>query len=120
MGRSGKSRLRSSGLRAAADDLGRGQKLRAAAGQRAALAGTLSENLLTRGRDPPRFAPLVLLQRHVCQVLLKLNLLLRRGIRGVGRLDGGIHGVGIRLYLSVHFVDVPDLIIEVRGLKATK
>jgi len=66
-------------------------------------------------RDPPRFAPLVLLQRHVCQVLLKLNLLLRRGIRGVGRLDGGIHGVGIRLYLSVHFVDVPDLIIEVRG-----
>ena len=66
-------------------------------------------------RDPPRFAPLVLLQRHVCQVLLKLNLLLRRGIRGVGRLDGGIHGVGIRLYLSVHFVDVPDLIIEVRA-----
>ena len=59
--------------------------------------------------------PLVLLQRHVCQVLLKLNLLLRRGIRGVGRLDGGVHGVGIRLYLSVHFVDVPDLIIEVRG-----
>jgi len=47
--------------------------------------------------------------------LLKLNLLLRRGIRGVGRLDGGIHGDGIRLYLSVHFVDVPDLIIEVRG-----
>ena len=31
------------------------------------------------------------------------------------RLDGGIHGVGIRLYHSVHFVDVPDLVIEVRG-----
>ena len=67
-------------------------------------------------RNPLRFAPLVSSRgRHVCQVLLKLNLLLRRGIRGVGRLDGGIHGVGIRLHLSVHFVDVPDLIIEVRG-----
>src|SRR6516162_5978638 len=48
MGRAGKSLLRSSGLRAAVDDLGRGQKLRAAAGQRAALAGALAENLLTR------------------------------------------------------------------------
>ena len=62
-------------------------------------------------------APLVSCRgRHVCQVLLKLYLLLRRGILGVGRLDRGIHGVGIRLLLhSVHFVDVPDLIIEVRG-----
>jgi hypothetical protein len=51
MGRAGKSRLRSSGLRAAADDLGRGQKLRAAAGQRAALAGALPENLLMRRRN---------------------------------------------------------------------
>src|SRR5215831_18240325 len=48
MGRAGKSLLRSSGLRAAADDLGSAQKLRAAAGQRAALAGALAENLLTR------------------------------------------------------------------------
>src|SRR5258708_32096808 len=60
MARAGKSRLRSSGLRAAADDLGRGQKLRAAAGQGAALAGALSENLLTRrpqaGHAPPRFS----------------------------------------------------------------
>src|SRR5215470_230128 len=56
MGRAGRSLLRSSGLRAAADDLGRGQKLRAAAGQRAALAGALPEILLTRrpqsGRAP--------------------------------------------------------------------
>jgi hypothetical protein len=43
--------LRSSGLRAAADDLGRRQKLRATADQRAALAGALPENLLTRRRD---------------------------------------------------------------------
>src|SRR5262249_62234227 len=54
MGRAGKSLLRSSGLRAAADDLGRGQKLRAAAGQRAALAGALAENLLTRRRNQCR------------------------------------------------------------------
>jgi len=54
MARAGKSRLRSSGLRAAADDLGRGQKLRAAAGQRASLAGALSENLLTRQSAVPR------------------------------------------------------------------
>src|SRR5262245_2738268 len=47
----GKSLLRSSGLRAAPDDLGRGQKLRAAAGQRAALAGAFPENLLKRRRD---------------------------------------------------------------------
>jgi hypothetical protein len=40
-----------SGLRAAADDLGRRQKLRATADQRAALAGALPENLLTRRRD---------------------------------------------------------------------
>src|SRR5207247_2734645 len=46
MARAGKSLLGSSGPRAA-DNLGRGQKLRAAAGQRAALAGALSENLLT-------------------------------------------------------------------------
>src|SRR5215467_11863655 len=51
MARAGKSRLRSFGLRAAADDLGRGQKLRAAAAQCAALAGALPENLLTRLRD---------------------------------------------------------------------
>jgi ATPase subunit of ABC transporter with duplicated ATPase domains len=51
MGRARKSRLRSSGLRAAADDLGRGQKLRAAAGQRAALASALAENLLTHRRS---------------------------------------------------------------------
>src|SRR5262249_31674837 len=44
----GKSLLRSSGLRAAADDLGAGQKLLAAAGQRAALAGAFPENLLKR------------------------------------------------------------------------
>src|SRR6266436_4773910 len=50
MARAGKSLPRSSGLRAAADDLGRGQKLRAAATQRAALAGALPENLLTRRR----------------------------------------------------------------------
>src|SRR5258708_17668100 len=56
MARAGKSRLRSSGLRAAADDLGRGQKLRAAAGQGAALAGALPENLLTR-RPQARHAP---------------------------------------------------------------
>src|SRR5215467_13301806 len=60
MARAGKSRLRSSGLRAAADNLGRGQKLRAAAGQGAALAGTLPENLLTRrpqsGHAPARFS----------------------------------------------------------------
>jgi hypothetical protein len=37
-------------LRTAADDLGRGQKLRAAAGQRAALACALPENLLNRIR----------------------------------------------------------------------
>src|SRR5215471_13018967 len=48
MGRAGKSLLRSSRLWAAVDDLGRGQKLRAASGQRAALAGALAENLLTR------------------------------------------------------------------------
>src|SRR5262245_4061944 len=48
MARAGKSPVRSSGLRAAADDLGRGQKLRAAAGQCAALAGALPENLLKR------------------------------------------------------------------------
>src|SRR6516165_3669970 len=48
MARAGKSLLRSSGLRASADDLGRGQKLRAAADQCAALAGALPENLLTR------------------------------------------------------------------------
>jgi hypothetical protein len=67
--------------------------------------------------NPPRFAPLVSCRgRHVCQVLLKLHLLLRRGILGVSRLDRGIHGVQILLLLhSVHFVDVPDLIIEVRG-----
>jgi hypothetical protein len=40
-----------SGLRAAADDLGRRQKLRATADQRAALAGALPENLLTCRRD---------------------------------------------------------------------
>lgn len=51
MARAGKSRLRFSGLREAADDLGRGQKLRATADQRAALAGALPENLLTRRRD---------------------------------------------------------------------
>src|SRR5262249_641907 len=50
MGRAGKSLLRSSRLSAAVDDLGRGQKLRAASGQRAALAGALAENLLTRRR----------------------------------------------------------------------
>jgi hypothetical protein len=33
------------------DNLGRGQKLRATADQRAALAGALPENLLTRRRD---------------------------------------------------------------------
>ena len=47
-------------LRAAADDLGRGQKLRAAASQRAALAGALPENLLTRRRNQaawPRCKP---------------------------------------------------------------
>src|SRR6476620_6241123 len=54
MARAGESRLRFSGLRASADDLGRGQKLRAAAGQRAALASALPENLLTRRSDPPR------------------------------------------------------------------
>src|SRR6516162_9217650 len=48
MARAGEARLRFSGLRASADDLGRGQKLRAAADQRAALAGALPENLLTR------------------------------------------------------------------------
>src|SRR6516165_47206 len=51
MARAGESRLRFSGLRASADDLGRGQKLRAAAGQRAALASALPENLLTRSSD---------------------------------------------------------------------
>src|SRR4029077_19594532 len=51
MGRAGKSRLRSSGLRAAADDLGRGQKLRAAGSQGAALAGALPENLLKHRRS---------------------------------------------------------------------
>ena len=55
----------------------------------------LSQQLRQLGdirRDPPRLAPLVSCRgRHVCQVLLKLYLLLRRGIRGVGRLDGGIH-----------------------------
>src|SRR5947207_11710862 len=50
MARAGKSLLGSSGPRAA-DNLGRGQKLRAAAGQRAALAGALPENLLTRCRN---------------------------------------------------------------------
>jgi hypothetical protein len=35
--------------------------------------------------------PTAFVATHVCQVLLKLYLLLRRGIRGVGRLDGGIH-----------------------------
>src|SRR5262249_7509220 len=48
MARAEKSLLRFSGLRASADDLGSAQKLRAAAGQRAALAGALAENLLTR------------------------------------------------------------------------
>src|SRR5580692_5981526 len=59
MARAGKSRLGSSGLRAAADDLGREQKLRAAAGQGAALAGALPENLLTRrpqGQASARFS----------------------------------------------------------------
>ena len=60
MARAGKSRLRSSGCRASADDLGRGQKLRAATGQREALAGALPENLLTlppqSGRAPVRFS----------------------------------------------------------------
>src|SRR5215471_862902 len=51
MGRAGKSCIRSFGLQAAVDDLGRGQKLCAAAGQRAALARALPENLLTRRRD---------------------------------------------------------------------
>src|SRR5215470_3712536 len=54
MGSAGKSLLRLSGLRAAADDLGRGQKLRAAAGQRAALASALAENLLTYRRGSGR------------------------------------------------------------------
>src|SRR5262249_1822190 len=48
MARAGKSLLRVSGLRAAADDLGREQKLCAAAAQRATLAGALPENPLTR------------------------------------------------------------------------
>ena len=55
MARAGKSRLRSSGFRAAADDLGRGQKLHPAADQRATLAGALPENLLTRRRNALQF-----------------------------------------------------------------
>src|SRR5436190_1288407 len=54
MARTGESRLRFSGLGASADDFGRGQKLRAAAGQRAALASALPERLLTRRSNPPR------------------------------------------------------------------
>jgi hypothetical protein len=45
--------------RASADDLGRGQKLYAAAGQSAALAGAIPENLLMRRRN---------------QALLRLNV----------------------------------------------
>src|SRR6476660_2643625 len=82
MARAGKSLLGSSGPRAA-DNLGRGQKLRAAAGQCAALAGALPENLLTRrpqaGHAPARFsfaapAPAVTLvsfkcpQRQACAI----------------------------------------------------
>src|SRR5262245_33898038 len=48
MERAGKSLLRSSGLEAAADNLRRRQKLHAATGQRAALAGAFSEKLLKR------------------------------------------------------------------------
>ena len=65
MGRAGRSLLRSSGRWAAADDLGRGQKLRAAAGQRAALAGALPEILLTRRRNPPRLVARDQLGRNV-------------------------------------------------------
>ena len=63
MERAGKSLLRSSGLRASADNLGRGQKLRAAAGQGAALAGALPENLLTRRRDKAALRGALLIRR---------------------------------------------------------
>ena len=59
--------------------------------------------------------PLVLLQRHVRQVLVKLHLLRRRGIHVVGHLDPGIHGVGVCLYRSVHLVDVANIVVEVVG-----
>jgi hypothetical protein len=59
--------------------------------------------------------PLVLLQRHVRQVFVKLHLLRRRGIHVVGRLDPGIHGVGVCLYRSVHLVDVANIVVEVVG-----
>jgi hypothetical protein len=59
--------------------------------------------------------PLVLLQRHVRQVLVKLHSLRRRGIHVVGRLDPGIHGVGVCLYRSVHLVDVANIVVEVVG-----
>jgi hypothetical protein len=74
MARAGKSLLRSSGLRVAADDLGRGQKLRAAATQRAALAGALPENLLTRRRKQATLRRASPSRRHVRFVAMGQNL----------------------------------------------